>query len=255
MNYFSIFLSLFIIAGAAYLYRKRKQKADLKIEPSIDIDNKESFTSDTKQGTAWFTEWINQIRGKQKNSPQQFQQWAKGLEPLDTPPVTELKNWLIALDQKEMQKLMKQIELFGSIFDFDIAWLLEQQLDNNVQLKQTLNEAVAFYCLANFKANLVTDEIKAFVALQAWQKNPESKELREFSENLFAHLMEKGLLPPAPSNLYLASEEERQKHAVAVIREVAKQNPEGFNAVLKEVVAPDTEPAPAPQPPPTPVAA
>lgn len=204
--------------------------------------------------SGWFMGSMDRILGRaQKKSPQEFQAWAEGLEPLGSPPVSELKQWLAASSPQDVQKLMNQATAFGSGLNFDIAWLLDQQLENDAQLKQRLEETMAFYCLAHFKATLVADELKVFMAWQAWQKNPLSKQQYEFSQNLFTKLVDEGLTPPAPSNLFLASNKLRQKHAIAAIRQVAEQKKDAFNAALKEVVLSDTKPAPAPPPQPEPV--
>lgn len=242
----SIFLlSLLALAGAVFLYnRNGKQTAPEQ--------------ADTEQATqsiaARLGSLLNSFRFWQKEqdleSSEAFKQWLVAVEPPQV-PIQELKGWLATLDSQEGQILTKRTRSFADELNFNLSWVTEEQLAQNPQLKQALSEAVTFYCIADLKASQVASEIKAFVTFERWQKNPNSRELRKFSQQLLARLMDEELIPQAPSDLFLASEVERQEHAVAVIHEAAKSKPEAFNVILKDVVL-SLEPA-AQQPAPSPV--
>lgn len=166
---------------------------------------------------------------------EQLQQWFADVEPPQV-PIEEFKGWLAARNPEEAQILTKQIASFAHDANFDLSWVTEEQLDQNPQLKEALSEVVIFYCMANFKTSQFASQIKAFVIFKRWQKKPDSPELHEFSRLLFARLIDKGLVKPAPSDLFLASEKERQKYAVAAINQSAEKAQDSFNATLEEVI-------------------
>ena len=233
---------LIIIVGISSYFRRKKKNT------VVNGDVADSSRSGVR---GRFARLMDAVLGRPpKKTSREFQVWAKDLDPLGSPPMSEFKEWLAALEPEEVQTLMNQVAAFGSPFEFNLVWLLDEQLDNNTQLKQTLEETVALYCMAKFKIDLVADDIQAFVALQAWEKNPNNKKQHKFNQDLFTKLVDEGLTPPAPPNLFLASDKRRQKHAVAAIQEVAKENPDAFNAALKDVVMSDKKPATAAQPQP-----
>lgn len=179
-------------------------------------------------------------------SGEKFQKWGTCLKPPQV-PAQDLKSWLASLPPQEAQNLTDQVVAFGVPLEFKLAWLTEQELDYNLELKQALEEVVAFYCLASFKGSQIRHDIEAFLTFQNWQENPTGKQEREFGQRLFGRLMEKGLVPPTPGDLFLGGEAERLEHAEASILEAAKKKPKAFNRTLKEVVLSFEQKEPAEQ--------
>ncbi len=247
MSYFTIGLILLLIMASSY-YRRKARKTDQKVV----LDDRFALVTPYRSGASGgFMRWWDRMRGRQqKKTPKEFIAWVESLEPSGNPMVTELKNWLATLEPKEIHQLMNQVAAFGAPFDFDLVWLLDGQVHSNLQLKQALEETVVWYCLANSNINLVADDIQAFIVFQAWQKDPNNKKQQQFSQQLFAKLVDEGLAAPAPADLFLASNKRRQKHAVEAIQEAAKQHPDAFNTALKVVVLSDKQPALTLQPAP-----
>lgn len=176
--------------------------------------------------------------------PPKFREWV-AIAPLQkrvkrvSVSVKAMKNWLTSLDAAESEIFTEQVAAFTSNLNFELGWLVDQELEDQPDLKKTLEEAVSLYCLANFKALLVQDELRTFISFKAWQESPTHEEYLELTQRIFSKLVEKGVAQAAPSELLLASEEEREEHAVLQIRNVLKENREIFNAVFKEVIAED----------------
>ena len=243
MSYFTIGLILFLVLAAFY-YRSKAGRKHKK----AGVDDRFALVTPRRTGMSGaFMRWWDRMRGvQQKKTPEDFLAWVESLEPSGSPTVTELKNWLATLEPKEIHQLMNQVADFVSPFNFDLVWLLDNQLDSNTQLKQALEETVVWYCLARSNITMVTDDIQAFIAFRTWQKDPNHKKQQQFSQQLFAKLVEEGLATSAPADLFLAPAARRQKHAVDTIHEVAKQQPDAFNAALKAVLFSDKQPTTAP---------
>ena len=180
----------------------------------------------------------------ENNLAQQFNEWVAGaplekrIDPLSR-SAKGMKSWLASLEAEERDIFTKQVAAFTSDLNFELGWLVDQELENDPDLKQAMEEVVALYCLANFKALLLQDELRAFIILQAWQEEPTRKEYREFNQKLFTKLVEKGFAEAAPSDLLLAGEKEREKYAVQAIRQAYQENRKAFKAIAKEMMAED----------------
>jgi len=177
---------------------------------------------------------------------QEFQEWTTKVE-LPRVPRKDFKKWANSLELQEAVTLTQQASAFSSRLNIDLSWLTSEQLDSHPQLKQAVSEIVAFYCLANFKASQINDDIKAVVTFQSWQDNPNSSEQREFGRTLLVNLMEKQLVAPMSPDLLLASQQERQEYAIGSILLAAEENPEGFHTILKTLVVPPQQAKPVPQ--------
>ena len=234
---------LSFIAGVLYYYFRMAKKT----QPELVEEN--SIPSGTMYTIKSFFGWAEPV-----GSVQEFQEWGTNVD-LPRVPRKDFKKWMESLELPEAVKLTQQVSAFSSGLNIELGWLTSEQLNNHPQLKQAVSEMVAFYCLANFKAHQITDDIKALVAFQNWQQNPNSREQREFGRTLLTKLMEKQLVAPMSPDLLLASEEERQEHAIGSILLAAEEHSEGFHTVLKTLVASPEQPQPAPQAEPTPATA
>ena len=180
----------------------------------------------------------------ENNLAQQFNEWVAGaplekrIDPLSR-SAKGMKSWLASLEAEERDIFTKQVAAFTSDLNFELGWLVDQELENDPDLKQAMEEVVALYCLANFKALLLQDELRAFIILQAWQEEPTRKEYQEFNQKLFTKLVGKGFAEAAPSDLLLAGEKEREKYAVQAIRQAYQENRKAFKAIAKEIMAED----------------
>lgn len=176
---------------------------------------------------------------------QRFQEWVAGASLEERKQLYKslpeaaqaFTTWLTGLPAEEVETFSQKVSSFCSDFGFELAWLVDLQLDDDAELKQAAEEIVVLYCLAHSKATQVRGDVKAFATFQAWQDNPSEGQHKALGQKLFAKLVEQGLVSAPPSELFMASDEKRQEHVVQAIRQAAEENRPAFNAVLKEVVS------------------
>ncbi|MGQ4810242.1 hypothetical protein NKDENANG_03693 [Candidatus Entotheonellaceae bacterium PAL068K] len=197
----------------------------------------------------WFKSWRDKILRRQPgNLPQQFRAWITGVSETEAP----LKQWLEGLSEDGWQAFTTYLVEFCSNMGFELAWLVRQQLDKNPELAQAATKVVLDYCRACQQAAEAQDDIEVYKTFRAFEQHPFRKKSQAFGQKLFAKLVEAGLASVSTEFL-TASPKEAPQHMVRIINEVAEQNNEAFNRVLKEVVrdldtestAPQTSAAPA----------
>jgi hypothetical protein len=178
------------------------------------------------------------MRQKDPNLPGQFREWiAKTCA--DDPSVN---NWVQGLSQEGLQAFTNHLSVFCSEMGFELAWVVQQQLDIQPELAQTFAQVVAHYCRACQQAAAAQDELEVYKTLQAFERNPASKKTQAFGHKLFAKVVEAGLTSVSMSEYLIAAPKEQQQYMVRAIREAAKTNHVVFNRLLKEVAS-DSAPA------------
>jgi hypothetical protein len=157
--------------------------------------------------------------------------------------------WLAALSPRETEAFCDKVARFCASLGFDLAWLVDDKLNGQPELKQAVEDAVALYSIAAWRANGVQVQVRAFLAFQQWLAQPSRH--RALGQKLYSELVKQGLVLTSPE-LYLATEKERTAEAIRAIKEVAETKPAAFNVVLYDTVSPKPvavpaklEPAPA----------
>jgi len=210
-----------------------------------------------KKSTSWRPKLGGWRRKRAKKEPQQFKEWvveaslAENKQLYQSLPDTAqaFATWLAGLSLEETAAFDQDLSAFCSGLNFELAWLLNQELDDDPGLKQAVDEAVVLYALAHHKATQVQGNIEVFRTFMAWQEDPTKGEHKELTQALFDKLVEKGLAPAPSPKLFMASEQKRQEHIVQAIRKAAEADRQAFSAILKEVMAPaDISPAKEPAP-------
>ncbi len=187
-------------------------------------------------------------RSGRKKFPSQFKEWVAGgfvaeKGPPDSETVQAFAAWLSGLPAEEFEAFGRPVASFCADLDFELAWLLNTQLDNDPALKQTLGELVLLYSLAHWKAIQTQDDIKVFNTFRAWQAG---KKRRALTQKLFSRLVEKSLISTPPPDLVLAPKKEIQTYVVQAICQFAEQDRQMLMATLKEVIfTPDKPPVPS----------
>ncbi len=155
----------------------------------------------------------------------------------------ELNTWLGALSEKDLRALSGKIARYAAEFGFDLAWLWDDQLHAQPELKMALEQAVAFYCLTTWRTARVQDRARAFVAWKKWQANPKKNVL--LGQKMYSGLVQRGLVGMDPA-LYMAPEKTRRAQMNRSILQVAQEKPEAVNAIVFDIVNPQPKP-PAPE--------
>ena len=143
--------------------------------------------------------------------------------------------WLATLSPQETEAFCDEVARFTASLGFDLAWLVDDKLNGQPELKQAIEDAVALYSIAAWRANTVQSRVRAFLAFQQWLAYPNRH--RALGQKLYGELVRQGLVMTSP-DLYLAPEKERTAAAIRAIKELAEAKPAAFNAVLAEIVNP-----------------
>lgn len=214
----------------------------------------------SKDATARATETYRGLRGRlrfrnhTRDLAKQFKQWvaeaalAKRVELYGALPASAdgFAVWLSELSDKDLDSFTQRVAQFCASLNFNLAWLTDPQVSREPEIKKAVEDAVLLYSVTLWRANNVQQDVQAFFAYQAWLAHPGRHSA--FGQQLLGKLMERGAVT-ITSDQYLASEKERQAHAMAAIRKVAEEDHEAFHAALREVMI-GGEAAPAAATPP-----
>ena len=159
----------------------------------------------------------------------------------------ELNAWLATLSEKELQAFCDKVAHFTAALGFDLAWLWDDQLRGQAELKHALEEAVALYCITAWRAQRVQDDVRAFVAWERWQAHPNKH--RALGQKMYTALVQNGMIMMDPA-MYVAPAKARWAQMNRSIKEVAQGHPETISAVVRQIVLArpqvESEPVPAP---------
>ena len=170
-------------------------------------------------------------RRKEPNLPGQFREWI-ARACADDPAVN---NWVQGLSPEGLQAFTDHLAAFCHDMGFELAWVVQQQLETQPELEQSFARVVSHYCRACQQAAAAQDELDVYKTLQAFENNPGSRKTQAFGQQLFAKVMEAGLTSVSMSEYVSAAPKEQQQYRVRAIREAAKTHPAVFNRLLKEV--------------------
>ena len=178
--------------------------------------------------------------GKKKDKGLQVSEWLTEKERSPAPSA-KFKQWLGALSVDEMKSFEKTLADFCASRAFDLDWLLSDDINQDDEMQAALEAAVFNFSQAYWKAAAAQDSIEAFSVFQTWKTNPQKGSNKQFGQQLFNLLLQKGLAT-APPELFLAEEKERDAYVNKAILEVASVSPVAFNTAVKEVIAAPVDP-------------
>ena len=156
-------------------------------------------------------------------------------------PSAKFKQWLGALSVDELKVFEKSLADFCAARGFNLEWLLSEDINQDQEMQTALEAAAFNYSQAYWKAAAAQDSIEAFSVFQTWKTNPQKGSNKQFGQQLFNLLLQKGLAT-APPELFLAEEKERDAYVNKAILEVASVSPVAFNTAVKEVIAAPVDP-------------
>lgn len=172
----------------------------------------------------------------------QFKRWAANTTLDDAAAnadlasaAAEMTAWLGTLSDDELQKFCDKIARFTAALGFDLAWLWDDKLRGQAELKRALEQAVALYSITAWRAGHVQDQVRAFVAWERWQTQPNKH--RALGVKLYSALVQQGMIMMDPA-LYIAPEKARHAQMVRSIKEVAQHEPDTVSAIVRDLVNP-----------------
>jgi len=221
-----IFLLVILVLLILFALRPRKRKPPL-------VDMVETVTPDVfgRLRGSWRS-WRGAMTTQPSSATQQLQTWATQ----NLAEASPLREWLLALTWDEMLSVSARLNTFCSDLGFELDWLFDPVLQDNLELSSVMTEIVTAYCTAVWRAVLVRDDIHAYKSLLAFEKQPEDRKNREFGQHLYAQMVAIGFAPVMPPELALAAAEERDTYVLAAIHQVAQQDPVVFKQTLREVI-------------------
>ncbi len=180
------------------------------------------------------------FRKKKNETPAQFKEWVAATpalksEQLNAKTTQAFVAWLDVLSEEELKAFTQRIVNFCSGLNFELEWLLGDQLDNDQALRESLAELVLLYATVSWKAVDAQDDIKVFETFQDWKSGKQ----KPLTQKLFSRLVTKELIAAPSTDLFLASEKERQAYMVEAINQFAETNKEVLNTTLEEIIKAD----------------
>lgn len=169
---------------------------------------------------------------QQPDLAQRFRAWATAAPTQDE----NLNAWLNSLSPQANEAFTQQVAEFCNEMGFELAALVDGQLNQLPTTAQKAKEIVLHYCRANRQAAVAQEDFDAYKRFLTYLRAPSQKANQHFGQLLCVKLVQKELAPAPSFDILLATEEQRRAHTLAAIRQSAAQSPTAFNAVLKEII-------------------
>lgn len=176
------------------------------------------------------------FNAKQADLAQRFRAWATTALAEDEKVV----RWLTGLSPAANVAFTQQVAEFCCEMGFDLAALLNGDLEQLPTAEQKAREIVLLYCRTNRQAAFAQNEFDASKRLLAYLRAPTQKGNQRFGQTLYRKLVEHGLVATPPFDITQATEAEVNSQILTTIRQIAAQHPDAFTTALGKVVA-DTE--------------
>lgn len=235
---FLVFLAQFLERAWRKYQNERaaKDKTNAATNPSSVVDS--------------LAHWGEQFRARLQLTPsptaeaetiKRFREWVT--RDLNKEP--ELQSWLLTLSEPGSALLVQHLQSFCRELNFELAWLLDQQVSMSPELNGAIRDAIIDYCQACRKAVPVQKQAKLFVQYQRLLKSPTDKAQQELSRTLYANLAKQGLTPAPEATFIVATEAERQQQTLQIIQQTATQNWLQFAQVFHATLTPNGTPLPS----------
>lgn len=147
---------------------------------------------------------------------------------------SEFAGWLSGLPQEELISFIRKLDAFCAEQGFELEWVFRPELDEDRQLKRTLEGIVYLYCMSYWQVVQNQASIQAFARYLAWQSNPMSKENQELTRKVFPKLVQQKLIPEPTTEAFFFTEDEKRTYVVESVNKVADQNMPALLGILKE---------------------
>lgn len=170
---------------------------------------------------------------KQAALAQRFRAWATEALAADE----DLRAWLNALPPDAIIAFTQQVAEFCAEMGFELAALVDGQLDQVPTTAHKAQAIVLHYCRANWQAAGAQTDFEAFKQFLSYLRAPAQKANQQFGQNLYTKLVQKQIALPPSFDMMLASDAQRRTHTLAAIQQAATQDPQLFNSALKELIA------------------
>ncbi len=154
-----------------------------------------------------------------------------GFNDAQSADLSELRRWISGLTPAEQETFAQECAAFCKVERIRLSWLLNEPERGDLQ--QALSGLVLFYGLA------VRERAGArpSIVLRTWQDAPLAKSNRDFGKQLYARLVDAGLIA-IPAQLLLAPEKERMAHQVGAIQDLIRKDRARLLPFVAEIITP-----------------
>ncbi len=192
-----------------------------------------TVTDRVSAGVRSGTSWLSSVRRKKSTDlPEQFRAWVDKAGAIETP----VKEWIHTLSAPGLQAFTEHLDTFCAEMGFELAWLVEQQFDQNPDLARAVEKIVLPYCRACQQAATAQEDLEAHKRLQAFERHPSHRKQQAFGQQLFAKLSQEGLTTVSTAEYLNASRHQQQQQTLQAIHEAVHKDSAAFNRALKEVI-------------------
>lgn len=231
-----------VIGATIAIFVDRNMQAKKKLEKTVGTPESNEEAAQTEAGKdqsqpGRLQNYVSSVRnrlpgGKKYETAKQFQAFADA-----TFEDTQLKAWLTGLSPEAANALVEQLADFCYNLGFELQWLLDDTMNHDPEIKQEAITVVTAYCRACWNAAQSYSDFELFKLLKEIEQAPFARKHQDLGRRLFAELVRRDMAASVPTELFLASEKERQEHMARAIQQAAESNRDAFKTVLKDVMA------------------
>jgi hypothetical protein len=145
------------------------------------------------------------------------------------------QHWLIGLSDEDAQEFTAKLAAFYQELGLTLPLLFDPEIEQHPALQKTLEEVALSYCHLHVRAAQAQIEMQGFQHYRAFKNNPTAAEQLRFAQQLYAQLIENGIVPAASSSMFLAPEAERREYLLRIIAEAERRDRGAFNQALYRV--------------------
>ena len=175
----------------------------------------------------------NRIARRQPSDlPQRFQAWFANQAGAEA----HVQAWIDSLPEDGLEAFTDHLAGFCSQMGFELAWLLEQDLNLYPDVANSATQIVLHYTNACQQAASAQADLKAYTMLKMFEQNPRDRKHQALVQALCAKLTDAGLVAVSMPEYMMATAKEQQQIAIDAINEAASKDHAAFLRIFQETL-------------------
>ena len=142
--------------------------------------------------------------------------------------------WMRGLSTKDLNTLVRDVDLYARDMGFDLLWMLDGQIDD-VALYDHVNQTVFKYVQSFYLASSFQSDMRLYTTLVDFLNNMQARRNRPKAEAVYRHLSINGAIPSADTNILFENRRKRIQYIEQVIRETTQTNRPALKMAVREV--------------------
>ncbi len=230
--YISILMAVLVIGTFSLVWERRwKGRSSASAEatgtPADDVHAREiSLSTRVSQGLAAIRANLP-LRQQDPTLPDRFRTWSRQALATDG----AVQKWLDRLSEPAHRAFVEHVAEFSDEIGFQLTDLVNGRMDGLPSVAQNATQIVAHYCRANYQAALAQRDFDGYRAYAAYLQRPMSADSQRFALQLYAQLVDRGMVAAPTVDLLTLTDQERLLKMQDAIRQSAKSTEE-FLALL-----------------------